>query len=528
MINKSRNFFNYSIVFIGFLSLLLIIYFILFPSRVQYHSDCTDTIMWAQASYDAKALFNPNFNYACFLPFGGQLYMLPFIPIFGVSLITHNIGMILFTLSLYFAGYLLFRSMDWDCKSSFLAIGTVFMTLSSSEKLRELFWGHIIYYSLGILFLFVGLTLIFNHMNHLNAKKTSIFLFLCLFIWTVLCATNGLQSFIIYILPVVGALTLERYLDFNIQLGDRKNHTAYYLLLNLLFATALGFLLMIFLTHNANGGGYANGYSTYASMDQWVDNLAKFFPHWFCLLGVEIQAKSPLVSVTSICNMIRLAYGCLLLILPVVALLRYKKIANHKLRILILSHFILSTSILYAYILGYLSAANWRLSPIVCTSTVVTIAYIKEAFHQKMPRRISIVLLLIVLAGNILPATTILSLPTDYRKENRLYTFIEILEELDLNYGYASFWNANAVTVLTNSKITVRPIEVNENGIVRTSYQAQTTWFHDVDGQEDYFLVLNATEMNTLKNTGNKIIDDAMKIVQTGEYTILIFDHNLF
>lgn len=226
--------------------------------------------------------------------------------------------------------------------------------------------------------------------------------------------------------------------------------------------------------------------------------------------------------------MIRLVYGCPLLILPVVALLRYKKIDNRKLRILILSHFILSTSILYAYILGYLSAANWRLSPIVCTSTVVTIAYIKEAFHQKMPRRISIVLLLIVLAGNILPATTILSLPTDYRKENRLYTFIEKLEELDLNYGYASFWNANAVTVLTNSKITVRPIEVNENGIVRTSYQAQTTWFHDVDGQEDYFLVLNTTEMNTLKNAGNKIIDDAMKIVQTGEYTILIFDHNVF
>lgn len=54
-------------------------YYILFPGWGYFHSDCTDTILWAQASYDAGALFNPDFEYACLLPFGGQLLMLPFI-----------------------------------------------------------------------------------------------------------------------------------------------------------------------------------------------------------------------------------------------------------------------------------------------------------------------------------------------------------------------------------------------------------------------------------------------------------------
>ena len=36
-----------------FLSFALVIYYILGPAEGYFHSDCTDTILWAQATYDS-------------------------------------------------------------------------------------------------------------------------------------------------------------------------------------------------------------------------------------------------------------------------------------------------------------------------------------------------------------------------------------------------------------------------------------------------------------------------------------------
>lgn len=61
--------FESGILLIGIFSFLLVLYYVIFVAKGYYHSDCTDTIMWAEASLDAKALMNEDFAYACLLPF---------------------------------------------------------------------------------------------------------------------------------------------------------------------------------------------------------------------------------------------------------------------------------------------------------------------------------------------------------------------------------------------------------------------------------------------------------------------------
>ena len=46
----------------------LIVYYIWFPSWGYFHADCADTILWAEATWDAGSLLNPDFAYACLLP----------------------------------------------------------------------------------------------------------------------------------------------------------------------------------------------------------------------------------------------------------------------------------------------------------------------------------------------------------------------------------------------------------------------------------------------------------------------------
>ena len=61
----------------------VVAYYILCPSKGEFHADCTDTLYWAKATYDSGKLINPDFSYACLLPFGGSLLMLLFLPLFG-------------------------------------------------------------------------------------------------------------------------------------------------------------------------------------------------------------------------------------------------------------------------------------------------------------------------------------------------------------------------------------------------------------------------------------------------------------
>ena len=107
---KLKKFFAYASAVLFFsCSVGMAIYYIAYPSAAFFHADCSDTILWAQASYDSGTMFNPDFGYAAMLPFGGTTLMLPFIGVFGVSMTTHHIGMVLFTVLLFASVFVLCR-----------------------------------------------------------------------------------------------------------------------------------------------------------------------------------------------------------------------------------------------------------------------------------------------------------------------------------------------------------------------------------------------------------------------------------
>lgn len=114
---------------------------------------------------------NSDFYYACLLPFGGQLLMVPFVAIFGVSMTAQLCGMVLFAICFGLALAFLLRSMNFSYKWSVFGVSALFLIVSISEKLREIFWCHIIYYSLGLLFVMVGLGLVLRVLNCENQKE---------------------------------------------------------------------------------------------------------------------------------------------------------------------------------------------------------------------------------------------------------------------------------------------------------------------------------------------------------------------
>lgn len=520
------------------ISFAIVVYYILGPAEGYFHSDCTDTLLWAQATFDSGRLISDNFKYAALLPFGGNLLMLPFIPIFGVSMTTHNIGMVLFAALFFLSLYALARSLGYGLAKASFIIFAVTMILSGSDKLREIMWGHIIYYSLGLLFLAFGLYLVNKTPcdRPLFADKTrrtrDIALVVGLFVFSALTATNGLQSVATYILPVVGALILERIFAEaeEKQLMRTRWKNMLTLIAVFLASVMVGLLILLLISRDVQAA-YANAYSRYSGMTAWKDNLLKLGGEWLSLIGVSVKDGDNLVGLDTIADTIRIFTGIFIFILPIIGACLYKKIASRGARLVLLAHFVQSALILFTYIFGRLSSANWRLIPMLGTavlaSSVTICELIKPQGFALVSKRFAALSLCLLCLAPLASAREITKMPPHYGRDNDLHKLAEKLEELDLEYGYADFWRAQAITVLSDSKVKVRNIQIVDGAIKKYEYQSQYTWFDDQADTSKYFILLSDYEYLLL--SGYIYYEFPFATIYAADgYKIIILENNIF
>ncbi|MCI8668057.1 MAG: hypothetical protein HFI34_00830 [Lachnospiraceae bacterium] len=515
--------FDCGIILVGIFSFLLVLYYVIFVARGYYHSDCTDTILWAEASLDAKALMNQDFAYACLLPFGGQLLMLPFVAVFGVGMKAQILGMTLFYLIFVIALIYFAKALNFSIKWIAVLLSSLLLLVSASEKLREIFWGHIIYYSLGILFLMVGAALVFRIIQW---DKINVLHMLALFLWTVLCSMNGIQAIAIYALPVLAAVAAERFFDFQTGWKDNSNISRYAVLVLL----ALGILAGVLAGSKVNGNltaGYAEAYSSFSKSSEWIGNLGELFPSFMSLLGVDISDNTLLYSREGIFHLLRIICALLLLTVPVVMACMYRKFESKAYHLMIFIHHFMTLLILMGWVFGKLNSANWRLSPIVATSVILCVMFVRWIFQNTSYKRLLLLIVVPITCVWLITSYELLTMEKQTRTNEHLNDLAEYLEENDLEYGYATFWYANIITMMSDSRVKVRGISLEEDGYRKRLYQTNTNWYEDIDGYDKYFVILSNREMEEYYNQPQYDYEKADEILKCGVYNILIYDYNI-
>ena len=519
-------------------AVILVGYYTLLPSRGYFHSDTTDTLMWAVASRESGTLFNPDFNYACLLPFGTSMIMWALIPIFGITMKTHVISMFLFFLLFTGSMIWMLRKMKWSWGWVSVAVFVELMICSGSEKLREIFWGHTIYYSLAVLCLFVGLALLFTNMDRFEQldaasgaekrKRAMVWVLvsmLLIAVWFIVTGMNQIISIATISLPMMGALFCERWLDRDTKLVSQKNLRAAVIF----FIMAVGMVLGFLITKAAAKGivaGYEGAFSNYSPMEEWADHLINFPRAWFTLLGADMRDGDPLMSVASVGDLLIVITGIVLLVTPVMALCCYKKMEDARARLLVLTYWILFTLIMMGYIMGRLSSANWRLSPIVAMSAVVTVVFFRWASGQINMQRVMSLLMIPVVAVCAVTMVTIAKMPADNTEQNHLYRLAKGLEEHGLDYGYATFWNANGLTVASDSRVKCRSVNIDDMGYYPYYYQGCKGWYDAQPGQQKYFLLMTQGERDILE--GNNLQNIKIEEFEIDGYIVWVFGNNLF
>ena len=480
--------------------LFLILYYIIGPAEGYMTSDCTDSLRWAQATLESGKLISDNFAYAAILPFGGNLLFLPFVAIFGYSVAAQICGLVVFALLFAGALYYLVRGMGQSRFVSGGAVSVVMLILSSSGKLREIMWEHVFYYNLGLLFFCFGFGLALRilregglregieHGKPMDWVRVAV---ICVF--SLVAATDGLQTLVCFTLPLVVGIFAERFLDSDTKLICRRNLHTLALLGMVGILSVIGYLLIDFVSGGVTAG-YAEAYSAYSAMSTWTNNFLGFFYNWFTLMGVSVEAGTALVSKKSVFAMIRIFGAIMLLVIPVILVCRYNKIQSDALRAVLIGHFAVTAFILFAVTFGKLGGANWRLVPMLGTSVLTSFLASVELIRQKKAAaRVGALLLALLILLACVSALEIYKMPADYGEENSWHTVACELEARDLKYGYANFWWAEIVTMLSDGAVEVANLYPGQRSPAKYNYQQPVDSYEDKD-TDRYFLLLTESE----------------------------------
>ena len=194
-------------------------------------------------------------------------------------------------------------------------------------------------------------------------------------------------------------------------------------------------------------------------------------------------------------------------------------------------HWAVSAVVLTGFIFGILAAAEWRIIPMLGTAIIVCILFLFWTFSEASDMsRISVLLMIPVIAAGILSCTNVIEIKKDDYKNNTQYQLADFLESENVTKGYSTFWNANSITVITDAKIKVRDIYVDENGARRRTYQSSKRWYNNDPLQKEYFLLIDSDELNQLSNSSFFLDHEPVRQAETEvngtTYTLFVFDHN--
>ncbi len=557
------------------------VYYISGPAEGYFHADCSDSLYWANASLESGSVFDETYNYAALLPFSANLWMTPLIAAFGFGMTAQNLGMIIFVVvfcaSLFYFCRRAGMSLGW-CS---LTTGIVLMILSSSDKLREIMLGHVIYYSLGLVlfFLMAGLALstisrsekLTESGEQKNTRDRVMLVLSALALFAVAAgsAADGAQILALATLPALGGIAAERLTDGSRLLFSRKNAPAWTVLLIIIAGTLFGTLLLNIIRGDIVAG-YAGVYSTYSDIGAWLSNAQKFPTEYLKLLGVAAGQGEPLFSLASIMSVIRIAVGILLLVLPVVMLCFYRHIAYRGTRVMLWSHLVLTAVTLFGYICGRLANANWRLTPFVGSAAALAVFAAWELSHAgrkkmlaagatasdganksaapaavsgnereqaleqgRLLLRFGIILTAALSLAALVSFGEIAKMPADYGRDNADHQLMELLEDNGLEYGYANFWRSNAITVLSDSRVTVRHADVSPTeGLHTNHYQSSSRWYDESQHEkyDRYFVILSSKDHQTVSRSGSwqQWMDTIfIEELQCGDYRIFVFSEDL-
>ena len=491
----------------------------------EYQSDCTDTLLWAQATLESGSLFKKTFDYAYRLAFGGQWLFIPFLKLFGVGMTSLRAGMSLFVILYTTVLVFFFRSLSHRWYAALGEAAVMLLAMCATKKTREIFYGHIIHYSLAVFYLLTAFIFLRLGTNAKTREKSIIFTAL-LTVTLFMCSANGTVQMLFVTLPMLAGCIIEFYLH-----RDKR-------LLPPICAAILAALTGFLFSHSLNTN-YSDSYSVIVPSGNWGENLANFPLRWISLFyqlpGRNLDVFTSLWLKTVFKSIIALA----MLFGLVLSFSRHTQIESREGRLFLYTTWAMFAAFLYFFTFGKISDVDWRMTPLVVACEITVLILFSQSLSQKAERTVSTGLTLLcglmLIVHSISNGLSVLRLSYDKKIWFAEDGLMETLKAHDLDYGYiTSYWLSNSITVLSDNTIRPRVVSIDENKTIYLNpFNSDLEWYNTQPGRTRYFLALRADEYDPEMPEAREAteiyncIQEDTRNMRTDKYIILVHDHNI-
>lgn len=505
----------------------------------EFQSDVTDTLLWARETAESGRLVNPDFFYPYAIPFGGNLLLLPFYKLFGLSVTAMRAGMTVFTLLLTFALLLFFdKAVFRSHAPAALSSGVVLLIFLTNTKLREIMYGHIIHYSLAVLFtaLLVSFTAI---MLQKERKRPVVYVLLLLTMF--FCAAQGLPIIALAAVPVIGAFILERLIHVWLlkkPYPELKHELR--LFVPALLALALGFGAYKLSLGNVYTP-YGEHFSNLVPPVLWADNLKEMGRQWaLMLLRPELYGDTALLAQelspagAALDGIQKLFMIAVPVLVGVLSLCRYQRLETRIERILVLSFWCLAGIMLFLYVVTPLNGGCWRMVPLLFLLLVCCCVLVRNLLmSDSKALRLSAAALAGALALFALNAGVgVMAAKTEGSVWFEEGSVIEVLRRNGLKRGYSNdFMLCPAPEVLSNDELQIKYSSVQDGRLYPLLYQNRISEYEFSDEDGAYFLIMvdgssaNAPAGGRSIYKGTAFIPSYSRMSDgMHEYEILVYD----
>ncbi|WP_342316953.1 hypothetical protein [Lysobacter sp. FW306-1B-D06B] len=512
-------------------NLALMMDYVFFGYFGYFHSDSAAKNLLAQEMYEAGSYFPPDWTYVNgdLMVVFGQLFILPFLPFAKNGYLLHAIAGAVTSLLVLWGTWL---AAGIAIRSAWIRLLCVAIVASGlSLQVAENFFGQGSY---GAVF-YLACFQVYLAWRFMQADGRSNWLWGALLAIVVTLAfwSNTQRAAASYALPLLAVIAVDVLFrawssGFHVDQRLRKSIVLAGIILGAGLLGAVLHAAVLARVDNIQGAGMAR----WLNPGEMMRNLGFTLQGVLEIFGAMPTAGADVVGLVGAYQAVRFIAGLALVPLIVVALIA--EIRNPQPGRRFLAAFAAASLVLFCFLQATTTIPDMSnpafssryLVPSVVLSLLVVVAHAFDPNARPLFRVTGVLVSLVLLGSGISPDNPI-SRPQVHRPENLQTPVVGWLKEQGLRYGYGSYWNAGALTVMGDSRFKVRQIQI-VRGLPRPMFHLSSErWYRPDAWQGKTFFVLTDEELAALDMPLlTSLIGDVVQSEKLGKFTVLVFPRN--
>jgi hypothetical protein len=508
--------------------------------RAQFHSDAAMKVLLAEEMARTTSLFPPTWYYINEFPIVfPHFFVLVYRHIFNSYLLQHAAAVYTAVLLFSITVWLLGRQLG--LRPAYALLVQAILLSGFSEFFAQVLFGEAAYLMLSTVLLFITYLFVSTYSSEGEHRRARMLRLLALTVLVTLTVAGGSRGILTVSAPVLIGASLFFILETHfLSVRTRQVLKTTSMIAGAVFvgmiAGSAAHLLLIHLCRIS----YAT-VPAFATFDQIGQHVIVLVQGWLNGGGALPDPGPATDQVAAVRVVVRLSAIVILTFLPWLLLARYRQLTSTALRFTLLVFAVIFSTTTYFYLFGTI-AVHW-LAFRYFTAPFVFCVIIAIAFCEEMSRRyghgftvvtIPMCILLVGFSCTDLVRPSLVSARSPGGRltfsvaQNPKQPIVDAARKAGLTFGYATYWNASVVTVLSNADVRVLPVHlVPGTGVVPMRYLGSEWWYRSEAHNGPVFLFVTDDEMRAItRNFLYDFLGTPQRVIVSGGGSLLVYPEN--